>query len=394
MGSFGLIGEDISKHELILGETSDGKKITVVGKLSYSIYPYASFTRSLIEFQRIFLGVHFLRPEDIKFDIVWVTYSNFDTWVSPHDLQGKFCSKEDEKTISISYQKCDPITVEINDNYQVSIAVKPHGYLPTPQQWGGSIKEKRCIELQSHIEKSFDEYIRLNAILHDFLNFINPNEMLIESIEGIAEAYGDDQYLNSRSIKQQNVRVFYKSPISKMMKPYAKSQPLLFFQELVDSNQLKQYLITWVKITEKFKPVVDLYFGVMYSPEMYTQFQFLGLAQALEAFHRISTGQRKKDYINRAREIYSRYSEIAAVYFKFKDIETFAQKVKDTRNYFSHWSEDSRDKAVEEKDPRPLTRDLQLLLLLCLMTELGIDIDRIKKIFHIDKIGKTHGKDK
>jgi hypothetical protein len=71
MGSFDLIGEDISKHELILGETSDGKKITVVGKLSYSIYPYAS-SRSLIEFQRIFLGVHFLRPEDIKFDIVWI----------------------------------------------------------------------------------------------------------------------------------------------------------------------------------------------------------------------------------------------------------------------------------------------------------------------------------
>src|SRR5215211_1661900 len=298
-----------------------------------------------------FIGAHFLLSEDIRFDCIWVTFSNFDKWVSFHDMHGRFFSKEDEKSITITYEKCS------------------------------HIKEKRCIELQSRIEKSFDEYLKLNGIIQNLLNFIIPNEVLIESIEGIAEASKSDLHTPNHSIKQQHIRIFYKSPISNMIKPNTKSQPLLFFEELKDSNQLENYMDKWFEISERFKPVFDLYFGVMYNPKMYTEFQFLGLAQALESYHRIAKAQKRKWFFKRAKEVYEYYSEVAAVYFKFNDKERFATKVKDARNYFSHWSENLGNKVVQEKDLRLLTKDLQLLLQLCLMTEFGFDIDRIKKIF-------------
>jgi hypothetical protein len=75
--------------------------------------------------------------------------------------------------------------------------------------WGkGYIREKRCIELQSLIEKSFDEYIKLIGTLQNLLNFIIPDELLIESIEGIAEAHKSNN-IHSHSINQQYIQRFY-----------------------------------------------------------------------------------------------------------------------------------------------------------------------------------------
>lgn len=388
IGSFDQIGDKISEHEIILGELSDGQKITLDRVSSTYEYSYLDFRKSSIEVQRIFLGAHFLRSEDIKFDSIIVTFSNLDKWIDFNDIHGRFFSTENGKSISMTYEKCDPIKIKITNKYQINIVAKPEGHLPTPQLWEGYITEKRCIELKSLIEKSFDEYINLYGIIQNFLNFIIPNEVLVESIEGIAEAHKSDPYIHNHSIKQQHIQIFYKSPIFKMMKPKAKSQPLLPFQELQDSNQLENYLIKWFEISEKFKPVFDLYFGVMYSPEMYSEFQFLGLAQALESYHGIKSSQKRKWLMERAKELFENYLDIATVYFKFADRETFATKVKDTRNYFSHGSEDLESKSVQEKDLRSLTEDLQLLLELCLMTQLDFDNDRIKKIFHVDKIRK------
>ncbi|MDQ3838009.1 MAG: hypothetical protein M3297_01940 [Thermoproteota archaeon] len=38
IGSFDLIGEDISKHEIILGESSEGKKVTLLEKFPFFIF--------------------------------------------------------------------------------------------------------------------------------------------------------------------------------------------------------------------------------------------------------------------------------------------------------------------------------------------------------------------
>ena len=99
----------------------------------------------------------------------------------------------------------------------------------------------------------------------------------------------------------------------------------MHFQELQDSNQLENSLNRWFEISEKFKPVFDLYFGVMYSPEMYSEFQFLscpcprGLLQ--------ESSQKRKGYIERAKEEFEYYLDIATIYFKFTDRENFATKV-------------------------------------------------------------------
>jgi hypothetical protein len=62
----------------------------------------------------------------------------------------------------------------INNKYQVSFVVKPEGHLPNPQLWEAFVTEKRCIELQSLVEKSFDEYIKLKGIIQNFFELYYP----------------------------------------------------------------------------------------------------------------------------------------------------------------------------------------------------------------------------
>jgi hypothetical protein len=123
-------------------------------------------------------------------------------------MQGKFLCKEDDKNISITYERCKPIQVKINKKYQVNFVVKPEGHLPTPQLWEVYVKEKRCIKLESLIDGSLDEYIQSSGVIQNFLNFIIPSEVLIESIEGIA--HKNDPYIHSHGIKQHKPKFIWK----------------------------------------------------------------------------------------------------------------------------------------------------------------------------------------
>jgi hypothetical protein len=112
---------------------------------------------------------------------------------------------------------------------------------------------------------------------------------------------------------------------------------------------LEKYLKKWFTLSDKAIAFLALNFGVMYNAEMYRRFQFLGLAQALEAYHaacreppishrwdneiedikkrfsQIPLGCinkikdcHKPDYRVRVAEIYGEHSKIADKYFRTK----------------------------------------------------------------------------
>jgi hypothetical protein len=136
---------------------------------------------------------------------------------------------------------------------------------------------------------------------------------------------------------------------------------------------------------------------------MYRKFQFLDLAQALEAYHvayREPQTSRKWDneikdikkfypqipkkcvdkirdchkpnYRDRVAEIYREHSKLADKYFRTKDKKgKFSTKVQGTRNYYSHAAKGRRKGVVHEDKMFSLIRDLQLLLHFAIMKEVG-----------------------
>ena len=137
---------------------------------------------------------------------------------------------------------------------------------------------------------------------------------------------------------------------------------------------------------------------------MYIEFRFLGYTQALEVYHRLTMDhdnpkkiQRAgdiqrikshfpeyKDWLNkifansfsmsfqeRVTELFEKYYEIVSLYFKYNKKNSFLDTVKSARNYYTHYSKKLKKKVPYNDDFFWLTKDVELLLRLCILSELN-----------------------
>jgi hypothetical protein len=205
-----------------------------------------------------------------------------------------------------------------------------------------------------------------------------------------------------------------------MFKPNQVTGAALFpFEYERDATEalLEQYLRKWFTLLDKARAFLELYFGVMYNTEMYRRFQFLGLAQALESYH-VSCREppathrwdkeikaikkrfskmpppfidkikdcHKPNFRDRVAGIYGEHSKIADKYFRTNDKKgKFSAKVVGTRNYYSHSAKGRRKGVVHEDKMLSLTRDLQLLLHLAIMKEIGFTDEKFIRRYPIQR---------
>jgi hypothetical protein len=368
------------------------------------------------------LGGHFKTPEDIVFSSIQVTYygEQINKWINRFEIRGLFRSDKTENYIK--YISRPSVKVKINERYNITILAKPRLLSSSEGEVREqSIEEVSCLEIESLKEKSLEEYFRVNRIILDFLNFIIPQEVYIKSIHGIRENRKDSKEnmsSNQQEWKIEEVKIFYTSAITGMFKPDVRSQPIFprsQSQRNSMPNLLENYLNKWFELSNT--PLINLYCAVMFNPEMYMEYLFLGLAQAIESYQAkfIRTKSQEKMELEgeirqmgrelseekakrleqmtkhcfdaslkeRVAAVYHEYADVADSLFFFKGKEEFSKKVKDTRNYLTHWSEDGEKKAAHGDDLVFLTRDLQLLLQLCIMTQLGISKEDITKMHNV-----------
>jgi hypothetical protein len=397
------------KHDIILGETSEGQKVTLndCERRASHHHSHAPSEYSITT-KNILLGWHFNRPEDIVFSSIYVTYrgDKINSWIK--NVYAEALSKSR-----------DSVEARIGDEYVISVTAKRRS-----SYWSeGEVHKERhyleyCIEIESLKEKHLEEYRRVNSTVFDFLNFVIPQEVHIESIHGVLQNMELSKENILPSEQQEEIIIFYASAIKEMFKsPYRKQQ--LFPHDESQRGSIpelfQKYVQKWFEISEEIRPLFDLYFGVMYNSEMYIEFKFLGLAHALESYHRYCKRYSKEqtppnweneikiihkfypyiptrclgkikecynpDLRKRVTEVYGEYSDIADIHFNFKHQEFFSRKVTKTRNYYTHWSKGKEKDVAYGDDLFLLTQDLQFLLELCIMTELGFSKEDIVRIY-------------
>ena len=186
------------------------------------------------------------------------------------------------------------------------------------------------------------------------------------------------------------------------------------FEEIEAS--LGSVLKRWFECHERFEPVIDLYFAVLANRVSSAPSAFLFLAQALEVYHARSTKysstempaeahkDRMKAVLQAAQQEYEAWMKEKLAYSNQKTLAKrleeilnshpaeatrltagvagFAAKVRHTRNYYTHYDEELREKGkvAEGLELRRIIFALLGLIQICLLKELGIQgkpIDRI-----------------
>lgn len=141
---------------------------------------------------------------------------------------------------------------------------------------------------------------------------------------------------------------------------------------------------------------------------MYGEQRFLALVQVLESYHRLKIGNDQVPQLKheeRLKEIYDcvpkkhldwlkdklnfshelslkeRIEQLAYTYIKainplIKNQEAFATKIKNTRNYYTHYNQSLKNKIAQGEELFRLTQILSFLLQSCLLSELGCTPER------------------
>jgi len=172
---------------------------------------------------------------------------------------------------------------------------------------------------------------------------------------------------------------------------------------------LPTVIAKWFEYHAQLDAVLNLYFAVMFNSALYINHRFLFLAQALEVYNSTHTEfvgyvQPKSDFRQRRDRIVQAVSQeerewleeklhyanqktlaqrLSEILAKNKteadqfinDLQQFADAVKNTRNYHTHFDEELKEKCKVTDDMEALVRlvsQMETLLSICILKDLGI----------------------
>jgi len=174
-------------------------------------------------------------------------------------------------------------------------------------------------------------------------------------------------------------------------------------------SELPEVLDTYFAKRELLAPVYELFFGSLFNPNTYPDFQFLSLVQSLETYHRRTTPDARylpeDEYLEETYpEIVSslpgslpgplrdklkgalRYANEWSLRKRLQDLvaeipvtsiagddPAFVGRVVDTRNYLTHYTEELEQKAWRGHELMNAVEELRRLLAFLLLSELGLD---------------------
>lgn len=411
MGSFEDNKETykMARPVVILGTSSNGKDISLHGCFLVRLQKsYPGFSISSYLAQKVFVGAHFHKTEDVRFRSINVRFSHLDEWTG---LSGFKIDHSKEEDVIIRYRRPNDIRVDIGGDFTITITTRVMLPAVTRFQKRAGVEQQTIARIETVHESSIENFHSIIQHLQNFLCLAVREPVYVLNMEGETETnkMTDMDYYPS-------VGIFYKSPsISEAPESLLGWDMLFTYQDI--NTDFEVLLRNWFEKADVLKPICGLYFGILYNPHLYLENQFLSLVQAAEAFHERIYGGRylpdseykalvftplvnaipdvnqdlKESLKNRLRygnEYYLR-TRLSELLDKCGNIvpqllgnrKVFIDKVVTTRNYLTHYDQELYKHAALGMDLVSLTKKLRILMEVCLITQTGLDANKAINLF-------------
>jgi hypothetical protein len=213
--------------------------------------------------------------------------------------------------------------------------------------------------------------------------------------------------------QQKAIRMFYFPPGRISDVPIVKPNRMLFTLSKIE-HRLDEVVNGWFDLKNKIDPVIELFFADMYNPELYLEASFLYIAMAVESYHRRTEpdltalpkekfNEKKKlvldavhlehrqwlkkclehanepSFRQRIGNLLNKNSAVARLFIA--EFDGFAKEAADTRNYLVHHTPKKGYVPADATKLLVLARKLRLLIIACLLSELGFDNETIEGLF-------------
>jgi hypothetical protein len=405
------LGGAVSRQR-ILGLSVDGKAFTledcqaVEFKLSAAGVPTEAFVPVLI-----LRGAHYEAEEEVVFDEFAVAYTQLDAWVSTSGFDRVPAREGEERGIDISFREPHPITVELPDaTVEIGFGwslkdASPHGpEVSVRQRSSFLVRFKHAMSVEAALDYVYQ--------LRNFVGLGVGQPLAPTRISGFVLPPDDIAADPLTDLKPGKLRIdlFYRLAHVPAQKERHPAQMLFTLPEA--HGRLQELLANWFEKQELLRPVFDLYFAAAYNPHAYLEQRFLTLMQAIETYHRrtsSATDLPPDEHARRVDEILAatpeeyhdwlqaklRYSNELWLQRRLDEVvgrcptvtneliprRSFAHRVRVARNYLTHYDVALEAEAARGLDLYPLTVQLQALIEMCLLLELGFDCNEIDRFF-------------
>jgi len=407
LGSFAEIEKIFSdaNYPIILGVLQNGNKVTLINNAIASRtvnFPGIPSVKYISLYMLI--GQHFHDKENINFHKISVEYHNLNKWIN---FSGLNKTQWSNKELSLHYSLPSEINFKVN-NYVGSLAFSASRNDDNFSIF--SLTEKVEFKLVSQNETSIFDIIRDSLIFQGFLTFATlessyPNKILLRN-------NNDFETCNSNKIYQE-VKLFYKSKISKSKKQKHSFEFLFTYQDV--KNNFQNIIDKWYNYDQEIQPIIYLFLNSFYNHDtVFSENKFLEIIHALETFHRRthknyviskieyrkqtktiidSIPQEYRDWLqaklnfgnepslhDRLVELLSEIKEFNILHEIISDNCQFIKDVKNSRNYYTHYDESLEKKYLKGSELYYLTMKLRIVLIIHLLISLGFGNEKINQI--------------
>lgn len=359
-----------NEFDIIIGEAS-GHNLTLLNCFATTLvtpfHDLLKYAPTEIYANMAVIGLHAATEQDIEFEYIKLETNDIKAWtclsgIDYNEFNRSF--EKDSKSFHIPYKL--PESEIIYDGNDAKISVHVSLNIPSLRRPTTEIvfTEKNTIKITNETGVKglfFFEYI---DAFRKFVSLAMRDNVTVENVRAMPKGSND------------LVHIVY-MPIDIEL-DYVKGNPTshdMFFTYPNVKDRISDLFKNWLAGYNNMMTVYSLYFvknkGMLHNV-------FLPKAQALEEYHRVIRNDGKK---------WSLQNRVAVLFDKFVDImkytgekDVFSQLVLDHRDYFSHWFKKKEDKVFKGINLDYLSRDVNLLLEMCLLSEMGFTVSEITKM--------------
>lgn len=396
-----------TKYPVIFGATNN-KEITLINcSVTESSFSTSGFSSLKCRVDKVFIGAHLSFPEENLFYKVEVEYTYLTDWIGEIQFSTSNISREKYQEYQVTYHIPNAYAfVSKSACLKLNFALDGKTSL-----FRTNISKKITLEIEVENDLKFEEFItRFVYPLQNFLTFVTGKLNALERIDVYSRQKNTIFYQNqniSLPIQVIDNQIYHGE---ERKENFQLSNVLFSFQYVKD--KFGEIINKWIENHEHFEATCNLYFGIQYQNQLYLEQKFLSIAQAVESFHRhslkykimvlpkdehkkkinailSSIPEEHKDWLKQKLSfsnepsLHDRLSELIETVKEsieplLGDINSFIKKVKDTRNYLTHYDRSGKKKAIEGLELFWLIQGMSFLLQALFLSELEFSCEDIK----------------
>ena len=370
----------------------------------------------------LILGTHFGHTSEIQFRAISVRFDHLDLWADLPAITQNVANRSGNMTAR--YVQPKPILLAEADDLQVRLVSRINETWPLDATYESLLRQEMWIDFTFREPQLFRTCLEIMTAIQLLLAFGVGSEVHPMQIR----AYLPNARKKNNARSQDPIQIFYSlGRNARVLKRINPDDMLFTLPDTGDQLSAIGTRFLQTNIGAQLRPAYALYFATLYNEQMTAEPRFITLMQALEVYHRrISTEtllpadkfqEKVSAILDHLRQRFNsdirgwvkgrlkygnelplelRITRILAELGNLTDdfidnASTFAKVAADNRNYYTHYSEELRSKALVGEDLDDLCTSVKYLLETCFLVQLGFARDDIRELIRRKRRGIPRG---